>query len=198
MMGDVLSSAQSDGELSIFVVPYGMPECSASSLYYEAATAQRYRELQQKYGDNNPTATTFRYYKNSKQDNGWRMESGECRYDCYSDKIDKITVTSTKDWGADYPAGTDLAPLFVVHFSSLAQYVERGFTGDARTNYSEPLSQVDPALFNLMSADKFSGFTLSTNSQPEDYATHTLSVTLTLDTSEEIVYSTSLSSTQKF
>ena len=84
------------------------------------------------YGDHNPTKSTLRLYDNR----GWVLESGVCNYDCYSDKINKISITSNKSWGENYPAGADLAPLFTVEFSSLAEYVKQGFTGEISRYFS--------------------------------------------------------------
>ena len=184
MMGDVVTIEPASGEgLTIFVTPFSYPECSAGSLY-DGIAADRYRELQLKYGDNNPTKSTLRFYNKS----GWKLESGICKYDCYSDKIDKIAITSDKSWGENYPAGTDLAPLFTVEFSSLAEYVKQGFTGEISRNYSKVVSEVDPELYNLLNASKFSGLLFQSATFPADAREHTYTVTLTLDTGEQIAY----------
>ena len=186
MMGDVLTVDVQDGVMDIFVTPFGMAECSVCDAHDGLNSANRYKELQQKFGDNNQNASTFRYYKNS---SGWRLESGVCKYSCYSDKIDNIAIVSDVSWGEQYPAGTDLAPLFTVEFSSLAEYVKRGFTGEPVTQYSEVLSQVNPEHYSLLSADKFSGLHFTTTHQPSNVSDMTISVTLTLDTGEKITYS---------
>lgn len=184
MMGDVVTiEPASGGGLTIFVTPFSYPECSASSLY-DGVAADRYRELQQKYGDNNPTKSTLRLYNKG----GWKLESGICEYDCYSDKIDKIAITSDKSWGEGYPASTDLAPLFTVSFSSLYEYVKDGFTGEISRSYTEVLTEVDPALFSLLDARKFSGLMLQSAQIPADAHSHTYTVTLTLDSGEQLAY----------
>ena len=184
MMGDVVTIVPiSDNALTISVTPYNYPEFSASSVY-DGKGADKYRELQIKYGDHNPTKSTLRLYDNR----GWVLESGVCNYDCYSDKINKISITSDKSWGENYPAGTDLAPLFTVEFSSLAEYVKQGFTGEISRNYSKVVSEVDPELYNLLNASKFSGLMFQSATFPADAREHTYTVTLTLDTGEQIAY----------
>lgn len=186
MMGDVLTVDVQDGVMDIFVTPFGIVECSVCDVYEGHNSANRYKELQQKFGDNNPNASTFRYYTNS---TGWRLESGVCKHSCYSDKINNIAITSNVSWGEQYPAGTDLAPLFTVEFSSLAEYVKRGFTGELATQYSEVVSQVNPEHYSLLCADKFAGLHFTTTHQPSDVTNMAISVTLTLDTGEKITYS---------
>lgn len=184
MMGDVVTIEPASGQgLTIFVTPFNYPECSAGSLY-DGIAADRYRELQLKYGDNNPTKSILRFYNKS----GWKLESGICKYDCYSDKIDKIAITSDKSWGENYPAGTDLAPLFTVSFSSLYEYVKGGFTGEISRSYTEVLTEVDPALFSLLDASKFSGLMFQSRQIPADAHSHTYTVTLTLDSGEQLSY----------
>ena len=183
-MGDVVTIVPiSDNALTISVTPYNYPEFSASSVY-DGNVADKYRELQIKYGDHNTTKSTLRLYDNR----GWVLESGICDYDCYSDKIDKIAITSDKSWGENYPAGTDLAPLFTVSFSSLYEYVKDGFTGEISRNYSKVVSEVDPELYNLLNASKFSGLLFQSATFPADAREHTYTVTLTLDTGEQIAY----------
>ena len=183
-MGDVVTIVPiSDNALTISVTPYNYPEFSASSVY-DGNVADKYRELQIKYGDHNPTKSTLRLYDNR----GWVLESGICDYDCYSDKIDKIAITSDKSWGENYPAGTDLAPLFTVSFSSLYEYVKDAFTGEISRNYSKVVSEGDPELYNLLNASKFSGLLFQSATFPADAREHTYTVTLTLDTGEQIAY----------
>lgn len=186
MMGDVLTVDIQGEVMNVFVSPFEMAECSVCDAYDGLSSANRYKELQQKFGDNNPNASTFRYYKNS---TGWRLESGVCKHSCYSDKINNIAITSNVSWGEQYPAGTDLAPLFTVEFSSLAEYIKRGFTGELATQYSEVVSQVNPEHYSLLCADKFAGLHFTTSHQPSDVSDMTISVTLTLDTGEKITYS---------
>ena len=184
MMGDVVAIVPiSDNALTISVTPFNYPQFSASSIY-DGKGADKYRELQIKYGDHNPTKSTLRLYDNR----GWVLESGVCNYDCYSDKINKISITSDKSWGENYPAGTDLAPLFTVDFSSLAEYVKQGFTGEISRYYSKVVSEVDPELYNLLNASKFSGLLFQSATFPADAREHTYTVTLTLDTGEQIAY----------
>ncbi len=184
MMGDVVAIVPiSDNALTISVTPFNYPQFSASSIY-DGKGADKYRELQIKYGDHNPTKSTLRLYDNR----GWVLESGVCNYDCYSDKINKISITSNKSWGENYPAGADLAPLFTVEFSSLAEYVKQGFTGEISRYYSKVVSEVDPELYNLLNASKFSGLMFQSATFPADAREHTYTVTLTLDTGEQIAY----------
>ena len=186
MMGDVLTVDIQGEVMNVFVSPFEMAECSVCDAYDGLSSANRYKELQQKFGDNNPNTSTFRYYKNS---TGWRVEDGVCKYSCYSEKIDNITIISSAGWGDQYPAGTDLSPLFTVEFSSLAEYVKRGFTGEPVTNYCEVVSAVNPEHYRLLCADKFSGLHFVTTHKPSGVTNQVISVTLTLDSGEKITYS---------
>lgn len=198
MLGDVLSASISGGELSIGLSLFGVPDCSIYSVYDNDENASRYRQLQGKFSDYNTVKSTFRYYKNSTIDNGWRLESGECRYTCFSDKIEKITITSSHAWDDAHPAGKELNELFTVEFSSLYDYTQRGFTGTPASQYRQVLSDVDASHYALLVLGTnerpldTENMKFTTSVVPSDYKNHTITVTLTLDTGEVIAYTKKL------
>lgn len=198
MLGDVLSASISGGELSIGLSLFGVPDCSIYSVYDNDENASRYRQLQGKFSDYNTVKSTFRYYKNSTIDNGWRLESGECRYTCFSDKIEKITITSSHAWDASHHAGTELNDLFTVEFTTLYDYIKRGFIGTPTQKYKQVLSDIDAEYYSLIvlgSSDKplnVENMLLRTTTLPSDYQKHTITVNLTLDTGEVIAYTKKL------
>lgn len=198
MLGDVLSASIAGGELSIGLSLFGVPDCSIYSVYDNDENASRYRQLQGKFSDYNTVKSTFRYYKNSTIDNGWRLESGECRYTCFSDKIEKITITSSHAWDASHHAGTELNDLFTVEFTTLYDYIKRGFIGTPTQKYKQVLSDIDAEYYSLIvlgSSDKplnVENMLLRTTTLPSDYQKHTITVNLTLDTGEVIAYTKKL------
>lgn len=201
MMGNVISTSVEGGELSMGLSLFGESDCSVLSIYNNDQYASRYRQLQSKFSDNNPNASTYRYYKNSKVDNGWRVESGDCIYYCLSDKISKIDITSDRAWGEGYPAGASLNELFTIQFTTLYDYVQRGFTGAPASQYKQVLSDVNPdyyALLSLGTIDRHldvENIFLSSTTLPSDYKEHNIKVSITLDTEEVIEYTAPLSST---
>ena len=182
MMGNVISAVVSDESLTL-----------ALSLVGE------YRQLRDKYGDNNPTASVFRYYKNSTTDSAWRIESGNCIYYCISNKINKITITSDRAWDENHPVGSELNDLFTVEFSSLAEYISNGFSGTTVAEHKQVLSDINSDNYALLyigtSGRKLNteNISFATETLPTDYKQHNIKITLTLDSKEEIEYTTSLS-----
>lgn len=155
-----------------------------------------YKAAQEKFGDYNTNSSTFRYYT-SKSGNEWILENGPCYYYCFSEVISKITIKSSADWGADYPAGKDLSPLFTAEFASLADYVKRGFTGTPETYIKKVVSEItaaDMALLMERDWNIFGGtdLTLTTTTVPENISDHTITISFTLDTGEVVSYSEDL------
>ncbi len=158
--------------------------------------AAAYKAAQEKFGDYNTNSSTFRYYT-SKSGDEWILENGPCYYYSFSELITKITITSSADWGADYPAGKDLSTLFTAEFASLADYVKRGFTGTPETYIKKVVSDLTAADMALMLERDWNIFggpdlTLSTTTIPENISDHTITISLTLDTGEVISYSEDL------
>lgn len=194
MLGDVISASVADGGLDLGLSLFGSLDCSVVNVYNNDSYALRYRQLQSKYGDKNPVNSTFRYYKNSTIDDGWRVESGECRYTCFSDKIEKITITSSHAWDASHPAGIELNDIFTVEFTTLYDYIKRGFIGTPTQKYKQVLSDIDAEYYSLIvlgSSDKplnVENMLLRTTTLPSDYKNHTIKVSMTLDSGETIEY----------
>lgn len=193
---DVLNAAISDEEMMLFLnlastdTFYSIYDCEADP-YGEAAT--KFKGYQQKFGDFNPITSVYRYFEKKKGGGNWILQSGVCKFFCYTDIISKITVTSDHDWNKNYPAGKDLSSLFIVEFSSMSAYVNRGFTGQPVTKYRQVLSDVKPEWYNMLLEDDFNVYAgqdiiLYTSTMPEDGGKHTIKVTLTLDTGETIEY----------
>lgn len=185
MMGDVAVAIEGNKELIIGFTLFGAPIASVTE------QSDTYRELQQKFGDINPNKSLLRQYKNCNHSFDWHTESGNCNYICFSDKINSVTVVSDKAWSADFPAGSDLSSLFEAEFSSLYEYVARGFTGEPVTEYKQSLDSVKPEWYNLLvipNGKMGTEFTLRTTNLSENLQEHTLSIVFTLDTGEEIEY----------
>ena len=198
MLGDVISVSTTGEEFVMGLSLFGVPDCSIYSVYDNTEEASRYRQLQSKFADNNPTKTIYRYYKNSNVNNGWRVESGDCIYTCFSDKINKIVITSSHAWDDAHPAGKELNELFTVEFSSLYDYTQRGFTGTPASQYRQVLSDVDASHYALLVLGTnerpldTENMKFTTSVVPSDYKNHTITVTLTLDTGEVIAYTKKL------
>lgn len=185
MMGDVAVAIEGDNELTIGFTLFGAPIASAP------LQSDIYKELQQKFGDVNPTKSLLREYKNCNHQFNWHTESGVCKYTCFSDKIESVTVTSNKAWSAELPAGSDLSSLFTAEFSSLAEYVAGGFTGEPVKRYKQPLNTVKSGSYNLLVIpDKMVGgeLSLTTATYPADYREHDLTIAFKLDSGEVIEY----------
>lgn len=199
MMGNVISAVVSDESLTLALSLVGGNSYSVYSGADGDELSTEYRQLRDKYGDNNPTASVFRYYKNSTTDSAWRIESGNCIYYCISDKIDKITITSDRAWDENHPVGSELNDLFTVEFSSLAEYIGNGFSGTTVAKHKQVLSDINSDNYALLyigiSGRKLNteNISFATETLPTDYKQHNIKITLTLDSKEEIEYTTSLS-----
>ena len=122
------------------------------------------------------------------------------RYRCAYDTICSIDIRSNQSWGAEHPAGASLNGLFTAHLRTPYPYIQNGWKGDVLTTVSKPVSQLtadDMTLLQIESGDintngeeLYSDITFSTTSRPTTRGTHTIFVTLTLDTGEQIEYST--------
>ena len=167
-----------------------------------------YKDVQEKFGDYNPNPTTFRFYRDKKGSGEWMYESGECVYYAFSEQVTSISITSSIEWTEEYPAGKELAPLFIAEFSSLGNFVRNGFTGSPITSYRRIVSELtaDDAtdvrkIVSELTASDFSlmlekdwniyggtDLTLYTTTIPENIYDHILTITLTLDNGEKVIY----------
>lgn len=152
-----------------------------------------YKDVQEKYGDYNPNPTTFRFYRDKKGSGEWMYESGECVYYAFSEQVTSISITSSIEWTEEYPAGKELAPLFIAEFSSLGNFVRNGFTGSPITTYRRIVSELtadDMALLMESDWNIYGGtdLTLYTTTIPENIYDHILTITLTLDNGEKVIY----------
>lgn len=152
-----------------------------------------YKDVQEKYGDYNPNPTTFRFYRDKKGSGEWMYESGECVYYAFSEQVTSISITSSIEWTEEYPAGKELAPLFIAEFSSLGNFVRNGFTGSPITSYRRIVSELtadDMALLMESDWNIYGGtdLTLYTTTIPENIYDHILTITLTLDNGEKVIY----------
>ena len=155
--------------------------------------ALAYQDCQEKFGDFNPTKSLFRYYT-SRKDSEWILDSGECIYYCYGEQIVSINITSDLAWGEQYSAGTDLAPLFTVEYSSLANYISSGFTDRTLQPSSTIVSELkreDIALMLETDWNIYGGtdMVFKTTNIPENLDMHTITITLNLDNGESLSYS---------
>jgi hypothetical protein len=152
-----------------------------------------YKDVQEKFGDYNPNPTTFRFYRGKKGSGEWMYESGECVYYAFSEQVTSISITSSIEWTEEYPAGKELAPLFIAEFSSLGNFVRNGFTGSPITSYRRIVSELtadDMALLMESDWNIYGGtdLTLYTTTIPENIYDHILTITLTLDNGEKVIY----------
>lgn len=152
-----------------------------------------YKDIQEKFGDYNPNPTTFRFYRDKKGSGEWMYESGECVYYAFSEQVTSISITSSIEWTEEYPAGKELAPLFIAEFSSLGNFVRNGFTGSPITSYRRIVSELtadDMALLMESDWNIYGGtdLTLYTTTIPENIYDHILTITLTLDNGEKVIY----------
>ena len=154
-------------------------------------TAEQYAELREEFGDFNPNFCSVyspppRYI--GTDDPCYQVAGPYCYQCAFGEKICALTVTSSADWDAEHPAGTSLNGLFDIDFYSVYPYIKRGFTGDVLTYQQKPLSELAEDDLWLCACDK--ELHISTTSLPATRGTHTIFVTLTLDTGEQIEYST--------
>lgn len=157
------------------------------------ARALAYQDCQEKFGDFNPTQSLFRYYT-SRKGGEWMIDSGECLYYCFGEQIVSINITSNLAWNEEYNAGADLAPLFTVEYSSLANYISSGFTDrtlqSSRSIVSE-LKREDIALMLETDWNIYGGTDMifKATDIPENLDMHTITITLNLDNGESLSYS---------
>ena len=117
-------------------------------------------------------------------------------YNCAYEKICSINIKSDLAWDTAHPAGDSLNDLFTIDFESLYPYIKQGWVDyPTFTHISKPLSQLeeeDLMLLRINSTyeENKTDITLTTSTLPTTTGTHTIFVTLTLDTGEKIEYST--------
>ena len=155
-----------------------------------------YQECIERFGDYNPNPVTVGF---SMSAGGWYVESNPTMilaYPCAYEIIHAIEIKSSADWDAEHPAGDSLNDLFTIDFESLYPYIKQGWIDyPTFTHISKPLSQLeeeDLMLLRINSTyeENKTDITLTTSTLPTTAGTHTIFVTLTLDTGEQIEYST--------
>ena len=154
-----------------------------------------YQECIERFGDYNPNPQIVSY---SRSAGGWYVSSNppmRLMYRCTYEKICHIDIKSSQNWDAEHPAGTSLNNLFTANFESLYPYIKRGWEGEIITSIKKPTDQLkeeDLTLLRINSSKEENNpdITLSTPTRPTTGGTHTIFVTLTLDTGEQIEYST--------
>ena len=155
-----------------------------------------YQECIERFGDYNPNPVTVGF---SRSAGGWYVESNPTMilaYPCAYEIIHKIDIKSSADWDAEHSAGDSLNDLFTIDFESLYPYIKQGWVDyPTFTHISKPLSQLeeeDLMLLRINSTyeENKTDITLTTSTLPTTTGTHTIFVTLTLDTGEKIEYST--------
>ena len=121
-------------------------------------------------------------------------------YRCAYDTICSIDIRSNQNWDAEHPVGLSLNDLFTAHFHTPYPYIQNGWKGNVLTFVSKPVSQLQADDMTLLQIE--SGYVVTnsdetcydikftTSSLPATRGTHTIFVTLTLDTGEQIEYST--------
>ncbi|MBQ2993622.1 MAG: hypothetical protein IJE21_06955 [Alistipes sp.] len=154
-------------------------------------TAEQYAELREEFGDFNPNFCSVyspppRYIGTMSPQ--YQVSGLYFYWYVLCEKICALTVTSSADWDSAHPAGASLNDLFDIDFYSIYPYIKRGFTGDVLTYQQKPLSELAEGDLWLCAADY--EIHLLSASLPVIGGTHTIFVTLTLDTGEKIVYST--------
>jgi hypothetical protein len=154
-------------------------------------SAERYAELREEFGDFNPNFCSVYSPPPSYIGTMSPMYEASGRY-CYRyvlcEKICALTVTSSADWDAEHPAGASLNDLFDIDFYSVYPYIKRGFTGEVLNHQQKPMRELAEDDLWLCAAN--CEIRLLSASLPTTSGTHTIFVTLTLDTGEQIEYST--------
>ena len=160
-----------------------------------------YQRCVDKFGDYNPNAV---FITCPNLNVPWRVRNTYPplgKYRCAYDTICSIDIKSNQHWDAEHPADASLNDLFTVDFCTLYPYIQSGWTGgNVLSSISKPVDQLevdDMTLLQIKSGDIntnegeiYNDITLSTSSLPTTNGTHTIFVTLTLATGEQIEYST--------
>ena len=155
-----------------------------------------YQECIERFGDYNPNPVTVGF---SMSAGGWYVESNPTMilaYPCAYEIIHAIEIKSSADWDAEHPAGDSLNDLFTIDFESLYPYIKQGWIDyPTFTHISKPLSQLEEEDLMLLKINSTlyvnnPDILLISEKLPTTAGTHTIFVTLTLDTGEKIEYST--------
>lgn len=192
-----LSASVESNKLTIDMYVWGSKiVASMVDFAQEKGTVARYAELRETFGDFNPERS--RLYvpeiENPVSDDALFEDEysvvGPANgvYAC-CEKICSLIVTSSADWDAAHPAGAVLNDLFDIDFCSVYSYIKRGFTGDVQAVQRKPLSELAEDDLWLCSPAPIRP-QLSALTLPMVAGTHTIFVTLTLATGEQIEYST--------
>ncbi len=192
-----LETSVNDSELKINMRMWGS-EIVASIIDFALGkgTAERYAELREEFGDFNPNASILYVPEiENPVSNDELFENVCCVTEpanlghVFYEKICSLSVTSSKDWNAQHPAGALLNDLFEIQFDTMYPYIKRGFTGSWVTGIQKPLNNLAEDDLWLCT-NCFRLPSISTSSLPTTSGVHTIFVTLTLDTGEQIEYST--------
>ena len=155
-----------------------------------------YQECIERFGDYNPNQVTVGF---SMSAGGWYVESNPTMllfYNCAYEKICSINIKSDLAWDTAHPAGDSLNDLFTIDFESLYPYIKQGWVDyPTFTHISKPLSQLEEEDLMLLKINSTlyvnnPDILLISEKLPTTAGTHTIFVTLTLDTGEKIEYST--------
>ncbi|MBQ2993006.1 MAG: hypothetical protein IJE21_03825 [Alistipes sp.] len=154
-----------------------------------------YQECIERFGDYNPNPVTLSY---ASWAGGWYVTDKSYplgSYPCAYEIIHKIEIKSSADWDAEHPAGTSLNDIFTIIFHSVYPYIKRGWTGSVATYIKKPADEIeidDMTLLTISSTMYVNNadILLISEKLPTTAGTHTIFVTLTLDTGEQIEYST--------
>ncbi len=121
-------------------------------------------ECRAKYGDYIP--------------NGW-YPNGYQYYACV-ESIQKVKITSSKDWDSDHPAGTDLGDLFYVTYITYVPFFE-DYRIEPVTKRVSELTMYDMWFVDI-------NFSFTSAQVPEDIAEHSLTVGFSLDNQRTAVF----------
>ncbi len=154
-----------------------------------------YQECIERFGDYNPNPVTLSY---ASWAGGWYVADKSYplgNYPCAYDKICSIDIKSSQNWDAEHPAITSLNDIFTIIFHSVYPYIKRGWTGSVATYIKKPADEIeidDMTLLTISSTMYVNNadILLVSEKLPTTAGTHTIFVTLTLDTGEQIEYST--------
>ena len=200
---NTLVVAVDDNGLKIDMFLWGTDiEASIVDFALGKGTAERYAELREEFGDFNPDASNIYVPTHSPVSPDALFEdvcevAGPARYGwAICEKICALTVTSSADWDAAHPAGASLNDLFEIEYETIYPMIKQGFPGVKPGFLGNWITHVQKPLNNLAEDDLWLCTNyefipaISTTSLPVIGGTHTIFVTLTLDTGEKIEYST--------
>ena len=119
--------------------------------------ADKYTDIQYKFGDCNPKSERVLVADNS--------HFVYSKINCVKECIEDITITALTDYNELLTACSDLSDLFTVEYQSVMPYIERGFTGDKQTVVVQKVADIAQNPIKLLCTEplKFTTTTLPTN-----------------------------------